>query len=160
MSATLESLHAFLLHEAELLDAWKLEEWAALFTDDGEYLVPATDEPLGRPSEMLHLIYDNRHRLEERAKRLLKKSAHAEYPRSRTARAITNVALRSVEGDLASVGCVFVAYRAKGDRLDVFPGRSEYLIRVGAKGEYRIRKKTAVLALETLRPHNKLSIIL
>ena len=30
----------FLFMEARLLDGWKLNEWAALFTDDGEYLVP------------------------------------------------------------------------------------------------------------------------
>ena len=35
----------FLIREAALLDSWKLMEWADLFTEDGEYLVPATDDP-------------------------------------------------------------------------------------------------------------------
>ncbi len=39
----------FLFQEAALLDAWKLEEWANLFTDDGEYLIPATDAPEAGP---------------------------------------------------------------------------------------------------------------
>src|SRR5260370_12288322 len=74
----------FLFKEAALLDAWRLEEWANLFTEDGEYLIPATDAPDGAPGTSLYLVYDDRHRLGERAKRLLKKTAHPEQPRSRT----------------------------------------------------------------------------
>src|SRR5258708_288736 len=48
----------FLYREAALLDSWRLMEWAELFTDDGEYLVPSTDEPDGDPASTLFLIYD------------------------------------------------------------------------------------------------------
>jgi p-cumate 2,3-dioxygenase beta subunit len=160
MEISVASAHAFLAHEAELLDTWRLLDWAALFDEDGEYLVPTTDLPDGKADESLYLIYDNRHRLEERAKRLLKRSAHAEFPRSRTLHTISNVVVRSVDENLARVACCFVAYRSKGDKFDIFPGRSEYKIRVDADGRYRIREKRSVLALETLRPQNKLSIIL
>ncbi len=159
MEISVASAQAFLAHEAELLDTWRLLEWAELFTEDGEYLVPTTDLPDGKAEEHLYLIYDNRHRLEERAKRLLKRSAHAEFPRSRTLHTISNVVVRSVEGNLARVGCCFVAYRSKGDKLDIFPGRSEYELRIDAAGGYRIHRKRSVLALEMLRPQNKLSII-
>ena len=30
----------FLYEESELLDEWKLVEWADLFSEDGKYLVP------------------------------------------------------------------------------------------------------------------------
>ena len=63
----------FLFHEADLLDRWALDEWAQLFTDDGEYLIPPTDLPDGDPGKHLFLVYDDRHRLGERAKRLGKK---------------------------------------------------------------------------------------
>ena len=42
---------------------------------------------------------DNRARLEERAKRLLKKEAHVEYPHSKTVRNIHNVRIKSQEGN-------------------------------------------------------------
>lgn len=74
-----EAVEDFLFHEADLLDRWALSEWTALFTDDGEYLVPPTDNPDAAPTDTLFLVYDDRHRLAERAKRLLKKSAHAEF---------------------------------------------------------------------------------
>ena len=35
----------FLYHEAALLDAWRLDEWLALFTADGRYMVPTTSTP-------------------------------------------------------------------------------------------------------------------
>lgn len=160
MSDLLQTVQAFLLQEAELLDAWDLEAWAALFTDDGEYLVPSTDDPDGRPEDSLYLVYDNRHRLGERAKRLLKRSAHAEFPRSKTLHTISNVVVRSAGDASIAAHCAFVVYRSRGDKLDTFPGRSDYHLVQESGGRLRVRRKRSVLALQTLRPHNQLSIIL
>ncbi|MGI4815069.1 MAG: aromatic-ring-hydroxylating dioxygenase subunit beta [Janthinobacterium lividum] len=149
----------FLFREARLLDNWQLEEWAALFTEDAEYLVPATDTPDGDPSKTLFLIYDDRHRLNERAKRLLQKSAHAEFPHSRTRHLISNVIVEPVSDSEARVECGFVVYRSKGPINDIYPGHSIYtLIKDG--DSFRIRSKRSVLDMETLRPQGKISIIL
>lgn len=160
MSMSLATAQEFLIMEAELLDTWKLLEWAELFTEDGEYLVPATDLPEGQPESSLHLIYDNRHRLRERAVRLTKRTAHAEFPRSKTTRIVSNVRIKGTDGDVTRVDCNFVVYRARPEQFDVFPGHSEYELRVDASGSLRIRKKRAVLHLDTLRPQHKVSIIL
>ncbi len=156
------SVEAFLEHEAELLDDWKLEEWAALFAEDGEYRIPATDLPVGSPEESLYLVYDNRHRLGERARRLLKRSAHVEFPRSRTLHVISNVRVRSFDDSQVKAACAFVVYRGREDRLDIFPGRSEYALRPlqGSESGFEIVLKHSVLAIESLRLQNKLSIIL
>src|SRR5260370_19735483 len=81
----------FLYHEAALLDNWKLREWANLFTDDGEYLIPPLDDPDGQPGSALFLVLDDRHRLGERANRLLKRNAHAEFPHAETRRWVSKV---------------------------------------------------------------------
>ena len=81
----------FLYDEADLLDGWDLEAWLALCTDDVVYEVPATGLPDGSPATSLFLIHDDRFMLESRIKRLLSRNAHAENPRSRTRRLITNV---------------------------------------------------------------------
>jgi len=81
----------FLFHEAALLDEWKVKDWAALFTDDGEYMIPSTDDPHADPRTTLFLVFDDRHRLEERGKRLMSKAAHAEFPHSRTVHSYSNV---------------------------------------------------------------------
>jgi len=149
----------FLFKEAALLDAWRLEEWANLFTDDGEYLIPATDAPDGAPGTSLYLVYDDRHRLGERAKRLLKKTAHAEQPRSRTRHMSSNVMVAEAEGAVMPVFCNFVVFRSRMEKTDIYPGHAEYRLVRGSDG-LRIRSKKAILDIDVLRPQGKVSIIL
>ena len=71
----------FLFAEAELLDEWRLPEWLELFTDDAIYYVPATDLAVdASPDNNLFYVADDRFRLSERVKRLMKRTAHAEFP--------------------------------------------------------------------------------
>jgi len=158
-AVTRTEVEDFLFHEADLLDDWKLDEWANLFTDDGEYLIPPTDLPDGDPAKHLFLVYDDRHRLGERAKRLGKKSAHAEFPHSRTRHLITNVRVGQAGGGI-DVTCNFVVYRSKQGVNDIYPGHSIYRLVAQADGSLRIRSKRAVLDVDTLRPQGKVSIIL
>ena len=150
----------FLFREAALLDDWKLMEWAELFTDDGEYLIPAADMPDGDPTSTLYLIYDDRLRLVERAKRLLKRQAHVEHPRSRLRRIVGNVQIERSCDDLAQISCNFVVYRSRFDKTDIFPGHSVYDLSLDNAGGIQIRKKKTVVDIETLRPQGKISIIL
>jgi p-cumate 2,3-dioxygenase beta subunit len=150
----------FLIHEAALLDSWKLLEWADLFTDDGEYLVPATDDPEGKAGRSLFLIYDDRHRLGERAKRLLKPTAHAEFPHSRTRHMISNVATGAPSTDgVIPVRCNFVVFRSRMEVTNIYPGHAEYQL-VRNDAGLKIRSKKAVLDIDALRPQGKVSIIL
>lgn len=160
--ATLPSrteIEDFLFHEAALLDDWKVAEWAALFTDDGEYLVPPTDDPKADPRTTLFLIWDDRHRLAERGKRLMSKQAHAEFPRSRTVHLYSNVRVEAGEGDETVARCSFLVSRSKGPINEVYPGQMVFRLR-RIDGAWRIRSKRAELALEVLRPHGKVSVIL
>jgi p-cumate 2,3-dioxygenase beta subunit len=149
----------FLIQESALLDSWKLMEWADLFTDDGEYLVPATDDPEGKAGRSLFLIYDDRHRLGERAKRLLKPTAHAEFPHSRTRHMISNVVTAQGENGAIPVTCNFVVFRSRMEVTNIYPGHAEYLL-VQKDDGLRIKSKKAVLDVDALRPHGKISIIL
>ena len=149
----------FLIHEAALLDSWRLLEWADLFTDDGEYLVPATDDPEGKAGKSLFLIYDDRHRLGERAKRLLKPTAHAESPHSRTRHMISNVVTGEAADGTIPVTCNFVVFRSRMEVTNIYPGHAEYRL-VRKDDGFRIRSKKAVLDVDALRPHGKISIIL
>jgi p-cumate 2,3-dioxygenase subunit beta len=155
---TRSDVEDFLFQEAALLDAWKLEEWAALFTEDGEYLMPGLTEPNAPPLNSLYLIYDDRHRLKERARRLLSRAAHAEFPHSQTVHLISNVRITDRGAEELMVSCSFIVTRAKGPINDTYPGHSTYRLMVTAEG-LRIRSKRAVLALSVLRPHGKVSII-
>jgi len=89
----------FLIEEAAILDGWKLDEWLALFTDDGRYVVPSTDVPDGDPARDLTLIDDDHLRLGWRVNRLKSRHAHREFPWSRTRRLVTNVRVVADRGD-------------------------------------------------------------
>jgi p-cumate 2,3-dioxygenase beta subunit len=160
MAITIEEARALVYHEAALLDDWKMTEWSELFTQDAWYLVPSTDDPNGVPGESVLLIHDDHLRLVQRGVRLLKRTAHAEYPHSRTTRVVSNVRVSSKSEGIDQIDCTFVVYRSKRDRLDVYPGRAIYEVVAGEEGKHLIQKKTAILGLEELRPQGKLSIIL
>jgi p-cumate 2,3-dioxygenase beta subunit len=152
----------FLYREAALLDAWRLDDWLELFTDDCRYAVPATDALDSDPREALGLIDDDRDRLQGRVDRLKSAKAYREFPWSRTTRLITNV--RIVEdtgvpaGELAAVANFAVHRYRKGDE-QVLVGVLRYRL-VEAGADFRIRSKRIELTVETLRPHGTVSIIL
>lgn len=84
---TLMSVKSFLYKEARLLDEHLLDAWLALFTDDGEYILPIKDGPPPEPA----IIRDSRARIEERVYRLTHTLAYAQLPKSRTQHEVTNV---------------------------------------------------------------------
>ena len=75
-----------ILRMLSYLDDWKLEEWASYFTSEGNYLIPPIGNPDADFKRSLYLVHDDHARLEQRAKRLLKKEAHVEYPHSTAVR--------------------------------------------------------------------------
>jgi p-cumate 2,3-dioxygenase beta subunit len=156
---TRAQIEDFLYEEAALLDAWRLQEWLDLLTEDAVYEVPSTDLPDGEAHNTLFLIADNMERIRSRVKQLLGKSAWAEHPPSRTRRLISNVRIREVAGESIRVTANFVVYRMRFEQVDTYIGRYEYTL-VRSNGALKIRQRRAILDLEALRPHGKVSIIL
>lgn len=154
-----EQIEDFLYDEAALLDEWRLDKWLELMTEDASYYVPSTDMPEGDHRTSLFLIADDAVRLRSRVKQLMGKSAHAETPRSRTRRVISNVRIRGREGETISVTANFVVYRMRYELMDTYVGRYEYTL-VQQDGTLKIKERVAILDLEALRPHGKVSIIL
>jgi p-cumate 2,3-dioxygenase subunit beta len=165
MSTTISTLtradaETFLYAEAKLIDDWALKQWAELFTDDGEYLVPPLGAPDAEPGLALFLIYDDRHRLGERALRLLKRTAHAEFPHSKVRHLITNVVVVGVIDGYTRVTCNFVVYRSRFGQTEVFPGHAIYDLQFDSAGSLRIRRKRAAVDTDTLDAQRRISIIL
>jgi p-cumate 2,3-dioxygenase beta subunit len=159
---TRTSLEDFLYDEATMLDEWRLIEWLDLFTPDAHYLVPSTDRPDADPSTDLFLIQDDRFLLEQRVNSLLTRAAHAEYPHSRTRRAITNVrAFHDAFGRIR-LEANYSVLRVRNAAVDAYVGQYRHILE-GAPDSplgYRFVERKAVLDLEALRPHGKVSIIL
>ena len=148
----------FLFEEAAHLDNWRLDEWLALFTKDGRYVVPTTDLPSGDPKHDVVFIDDDANRLRGQVNRL-KSRFGREYPWSRTRRLITNIRLTRIDADEVDVEASFAVYRARAGTIAPYIGIYRYtLARRG--GTFRIRHRRAELDLERLSDHGAISIIL
>lgn len=150
----------FLYHEAALLDEWRLEEWLGLFVEGATYEVPTAGRPDGvTASEDLFYISEDWFRLKHRVSRLLKPGAHSESPRSLGLRLISNVRILGQDEEGVKIGCAFVTYRSRDDRTDAYFGNHRYVLTEVA-GELRIREKRSLLAMSSLRPHGRITVIL
>ncbi|MET0658761.1 MAG: aromatic-ring-hydroxylating dioxygenase subunit beta [Steroidobacteraceae bacterium] len=159
---TRAEVESFLYKEARLLDSWRLSEWEQLFSDDGRYLVPPVgidDAEHADPAKMLFLVADDRVRIKQRVIRLLKTSAHAEYPHSRTRHMITNVELLEQDATGVRVSAYFSVYRVRRREVITYMGQLFYrLLRAG--DTLAIQEKRACLDLDALAPQGTLALIL
>jgi p-cumate 2,3-dioxygenase beta subunit len=148
----------FLYHEAALLDAWRLDEWLALLTEDATYRVPSNDAPQADPASALFTIADDMHRLRGRVTRLKDPHAHAEFPPSRTRRMISNV--RVLERQPLVVEANFIVHRFRANEsVRQYVGRYRYELQL-KEGKIRIRSREAVLDAMELGSLASVSFIL
>jgi p-cumate 2,3-dioxygenase subunit beta len=155
-------VESFLYQEAAFLDGWRLRDWLALFTSDARYEVAPTGEPEAATldaSEALFLVADDRERLEQRVIRLLKPSAHAEYPHSRVRHLYSNVRITAADGDRVEAVANFVVFRNKRGITATYMGQHSWRLLRDAQ-DFRIQLKRCVLDLDALVPHGKVSMIL
>jgi len=153
-----ETVEDFLYQEAALLDAWRLDDWLALFTADGSYLVPTTDLPDGDSRKDLVFIDDDMVRLRARVERLKSRHGHREYPSSRTRRFISNIRINVEDGGIV-VTSSFLVYRFRMGESSPYVGWYEHRLK-RVEGELKIHHRKAVLDLEALTDHGAVSIIL
>jgi p-cumate 2,3-dioxygenase subunit beta len=153
-----ETVEDFLYQEAALLDSWRLDEWLALFTADGRYLVPTTDLPDGDPQKDLVFIDDDMVRLRARVERLKSRHGHREYPSSRTRHFISNIRIKVEENTIVATSS-FLVYRFRMGESSPYVGWYEHRLK-RTHGELKIQHRKAVLDLEALSEHGAVSIIL
>ena len=150
----------FLIHEAMLLDEWRLDEWLELLTDDATYEIPPNDTPDGNSRDTLFILADDIIRIRERVKRLKSPNCHAEFPHSRTRRLIANVRIVDITGDLITVAANFVCYRfRRHERIREFVGRYRFVLQF-ADGRFKIKARRTVLDAHELGTLGSVSFIL
>jgi 3-phenylpropionate/cinnamic acid dioxygenase small subunit len=134
-------VEAFLFEEADLLDRGDYGQWEALFTEDGEYWIPAA---MGQSSPILEVshAYEDRLLREIRIERFADPSAPSLQPMPRSSHLISNVALRGYEAgtDLWKVRSRFLVSQLHRDCQSLFTGEYLHDLRF-ADGSFRIRRK-------------------
>jgi len=160
LSVSRNDIENFLFEEAALLDDWKLTEWVALFEPGASYYVPTAGAPDDAdPATSLFYIADDYHRLTERVKRLLKRTAHVEFPHSRCRHMISNVRIIGGDDQAFAVTSNFATYRSKRGRTELYFGHHNY-VKTFADGAIRIRRKTSFLDSDDIAEQGKVSIII
>jgi len=157
---TTAEVERFLFEEAALLDEWRLNEWLRLLTEDAVYLVPPLDAPDADHRNTLFLIADHYPSLCSRVGQLMGRSVWSENPRSRTRRLIANIRVVDSGDGQATVTANFAVWRFQFEQTDTYVGQYRHIVVRGPTGGLLLRERRAVLDLESLRPHGKLSFIL
>jgi benzoate/toluate 1,2-dioxygenase beta subunit len=98
---------ALIYAEARLIDAARLEEWLALFTEECGYWIP-TDIDGANPSRVVSWEFNDRRRLEERVERLLGGRAYSQIPYTRTTHLYSNLEMLTAGPDAMDVFCNFL----------------------------------------------------
>ena len=149
----------FLYAEAALLDAWRLDEWLALLTEDAVYRIPSNDAPETDSRAALYTIADDIHRIRARVTRLKDRNAHAEFPPSRTRRLISNVRITGENANSLHVEANFIVWRFRREDERQYVGRYKHVLRL-KDGRLRIAVREAVLDRHELGSLGTVSFIL
>lgn len=149
-----------LFEEAALIDAWRMDEWLALWTEDAQYVVPTNDNPDADPETDLMYVNHDLRLLEGLVVRLKSVHAHREYPWSKTRHFVSNVRVlgEDDDGDV-EVEAAFQAWRFRNLDRDCYVGRYDYRLRE-VDGVLRIRSKRVTLDAWALAPMGAISIVL
>jgi len=157
---TRQQIEDFLYEEAALLDAWRLDDWLKLLTGDAVYNVPSNDRPDADSKDTLFIIADDIRRIRARVTRLKDKSAHAEYPPSRTRRIISNVRIVSRNGPSLRVEANFSIHRfRRNEGIRAYVGHYRYELRV-ENGKLKIARREAIIDAMELGSLGSVSFIL
>jgi len=160
LSLTRSDIEDFLFYEASLLDSWQLEDWLILFVEGAQYWVPpAGADDLVDPASTLFYVADDYFRLTERVKRLGKKTAHVEWPKSKCRHMVSNVRILDGTEDEFHVTSNFVTYRSKGGVTETYLGHHNYTLCL-VDSEIKITKKVSFLDVDNINDQGKVSIII
>ena len=134
--------------EAALLDAGRLDEWLALFSDDARYWVPLLGAAQADPFSHNSLAYEDRLLLQLRVDRLKDPRAHSQHPRSRSQHILQRSVVEDA-GAAASQGAQaaalalrtpFVYVESRGDAQVLLAGSCRHEL-VRSTSGWAIRQK-------------------
>ena len=143
MTVDRQQVEQFLYHEAQLMDEHRFDEWLALWTEPALYWVPSNRDELD-PKREVSLIYDDWLRLQLRVSRLKSGFAHAQEPKSRMRRLISNIVVEEGEnGEIAAASNFLLAELRRG-KQDLFAGRTLHRLR-SHNGSFKLVSKKVLL---------------
>lgn len=151
----------FLYREARLLDERKLTEWLDLLADDLFYYMPIVRNikfgdwhlEYSDPEAEISYFDETKDILEGRVRQINTGVHWAEEPVSRFVHIITNIEITRDGGDEVEVASKFFVYQNRlADEVNHFVGRRYDLLRRDSVTDFKIVKRTIILAQNVLLP--------
>jgi 3-phenylpropionate/cinnamic acid dioxygenase small subunit len=144
MAVDRQQVEQFIYYEADLMDEHRYDEWLALWADDALYWVPTGRDEID-PKREISLIYDDRIRLQVRIGRLRSGFAHAQEPKSRMRRVVSNIVIKETEnGEILAYSNFLLAELRRG-KQDVFAGRTVHRLRPHGGSFILVSKKVLLV---------------
>jgi benzoate/toluate 1,2-dioxygenase beta subunit len=143
MAVDRQQVEQFIYHEADLMDEHRYDEWLALWTDDALYWVPSGGDDID-PRREISLIYDDRVRLQVRITRLKSGFAHAQEPKSRMRRVVSNIVTQEAENGDVVVFSNFLLTELRRGKQDIFAGRTIHRLHPD-NGSFKLASKKVLL---------------
>jgi 3-phenylpropionate/cinnamic acid dioxygenase small subunit len=130
----------FAAHEAALLDERRLDEWLALFADDGRYWVPLLGAAQADPFSHNSLAYEDRLLLQLRVERLKNPRAHSQHPASHSQHVLQPSRVEHESADEVRLRTPFLYIESRGEDQVLLSGTARHhLVRTPAG--WSIREK-------------------
>lgn len=138
-----DDVERFVLLEARLMDQHEYDRWFDLWDDDGLYWVPCGDDD-SDPARHVTIVYERKPQLADRIWRLKGKHAHAQRPRSKLLRIVSNIEIDREDGDEVTVRSAFVLGEVRNGMQTSYFARTEHvLVRTG--DGFRMKQKKVLL---------------
>ncbi len=139
-----QQVEQFIYYEAQLADEHRYDEWLALWTEDALYWVPNGRDEID-PQREISLVYDDRVRLQVRISRLKSGFAHAQEPKSRMRRLVSNIVIEEEKNGEITAYSNFLLAELRRGKQDIFAGRMMHRLRLQGDSFKIVAKKVLLI---------------
>jgi 3-phenylpropionate/cinnamic acid dioxygenase small subunit len=123
-AATERQLCDLVVHEAALIDARRLDDWLALFTDDCRYWIPLQGDAQQEGAQHNALADEDKLLLTLRVERLKSPRAHSQHPPSRCQHVLQQprVVQANIEAGRCELHTPFIYVESRGEQQLMLAG--------------------------------------
>ena len=139
-----QQVEQFIYYEAQLADEHRYDEWLALWTEDARYWAPSGRDEID-PQREISLIYDDWVRLQVRIARLKSGFAHAQEPKSRMRRLVSNIVIEEEKNGEITAHSNFLLAELRRGKQDIFAGRTMHRLRPQGDSFKIVAKKVLLI---------------
>lgn len=136
---TQRAVEQFLYRQAEVLDERRWDDWLPLFTDDGLYWMPVSEDQ-DHGEGVPNIFYEDAFLMDMRIKRINHPRAHSQRPPNRMSHVVSNVVIDAEDpatGDIVARARFHVS-EYRNDEMRHFAGKYRHELKKTGDG-YRIR---------------------